>query len=137
MNSGRCPVMHGGATLTNMARHWWPKALNLDILHQHDTKTNPMGAGFDYREELKKLDVQALKQDLKESQVPLLAQHRIGRAGRGQMVCAPRQLPASVRQGSQVSQQIMPTAPGVPRRQRLAHGLPKRIIQPTGQGSQP
>ncbi|HNO12746.1 MAG: catalase/peroxidase HPI [Candidatus Accumulibacter phosphatis] len=65
MNSGRCPVMHGGATLTNMARHWWPKALNLDILHQHDTKTNPMGAGFDYREELKKLDVQALKQDLK------------------------------------------------------------------------
>ncbi|MCC2868420.1 MAG: catalase/peroxidase HPI [Candidatus Accumulibacter phosphatis] len=65
MNSGRCPVMHGGATLTNMARHWWPKALNLDILHQHDSKTNPMGAGFDYREELKKLDVQALKQDLK------------------------------------------------------------------------
>lgn len=65
MNSGRCPVMHGGATSTDMARHWWPKALNLDILHQHDTKTNPMGADFNYREELKKLDVQALKQDLK------------------------------------------------------------------------
>jgi catalase-peroxidase len=43
---------------------WWPKALNLDILHQHDTKTNPL-AGFDYREEVKKLDVAALKKDLK------------------------------------------------------------------------
>jgi catalase-peroxidase len=44
---------------------WWPKALNLDILHQHDAKTNPMGAGFDYREELKRLDVEALKKDVK------------------------------------------------------------------------
>jgi catalase-peroxidase len=43
---------------------WWPKALNLDILHQHDTKTNPMGEDFDYREEVKKLDVEALKKDL-------------------------------------------------------------------------
>jgi len=63
--AGKCPVMHGGATSTgtsNMA--WWPKALNLDILHQHDTKTNPLGEGFDYREALKKLDVAALKQDL-------------------------------------------------------------------------
>ncbi|WP_151447365.1 catalase/peroxidase HPI [Lacisediminimonas profundi] len=62
---GKCPVMHGGATsagISNMA--WWPKALNLDILHQHDTKTNPMGEGFNYREELKKLDVAALKKDL-------------------------------------------------------------------------
>jgi catalase-peroxidase len=44
---------------------WWPKALNLDILHQHDSKTNPLGTDFNYREELKKLDVQALKNDLK------------------------------------------------------------------------
>jgi catalase-peroxidase len=44
---------------------WWPKALNLDILHQHDTKTNPYGVDFNYREELKKLDVDALKKDLK------------------------------------------------------------------------
>jgi catalase-peroxidase len=44
---------------------WWPKALNLDILHQHDTKTNPMGAEFAYREELRKLDVEALKKDVK------------------------------------------------------------------------
>jgi catalase-peroxidase len=44
---------------------WWPKALNLDILHQHDTKTNPLGAGFNYREELKKLDIEALKRDVK------------------------------------------------------------------------
>ncbi|HAS7810281.1 TPA: catalase/peroxidase HPI, partial [Vibrio cholerae O1] len=42
-----------------------PKALNLDILHQHDSKTNPLGADFNYREELKKLDVEALKRDLK------------------------------------------------------------------------
>jgi catalase-peroxidase len=43
---------------------WWPKALNLDILHQHDTKTNPLGPDFNYREEVKKLDVAALKKDL-------------------------------------------------------------------------
>ena len=65
--SGKCPVMHGGATSqessqSNMA--WWPKALNLDILHQHDSKTNPLGSEFNYREEVKKLDVAALKADL-------------------------------------------------------------------------
>jgi len=65
-NQGKCPVMHGGVTSANMANmNWWPKALNLDILHQHDSKTNPLGAGFDYREELKKLDIEALKQDVK------------------------------------------------------------------------
>ncbi len=65
-NAGQCPVMHGGATSSNQSpMAWWPNALNLDILHQHDSKTNPMGAGFNYREELKKLDVEALKQDLK------------------------------------------------------------------------
>jgi catalase-peroxidase len=64
-SSGKCPVMHGGLTSASMSKmDWWPKALNLDILHQHDTKTNPMGTGFDYREELKKLDVEALKKDL-------------------------------------------------------------------------
>ena len=58
--------MHGGATSASMAHmDWWPKALSLDILHQHDSKTNPMGAGFNYREEVKKLDVEALKKDLK------------------------------------------------------------------------
>ncbi len=65
-STGQCPVMHGGNTASgnsNMA--WWPKALNLDILHQHDSKTNPLGAGFNYREEVKKLDVVALKNDLK------------------------------------------------------------------------
>ncbi len=60
--AGTCPVMHGGATSADMSEaHWWPKALKLDILHQHETKTNPMGLIFDYREELKKLDVDALK----------------------------------------------------------------------------
>ncbi|HZX51718.1 MAG TPA: catalase/peroxidase HPI [Pseudomonas sp.] len=64
-SAGQCPVMHGGNTATsntNMA--WWPNALNLDILHQHDSKTNPLGQGFDYREAVKSLDVAALKRDL-------------------------------------------------------------------------
>lgn len=62
---GKCPVMHGGATVSSMATMaWWPKALNLDILHQHDRKTNPMGVDFDYREAVKQLDVAALKRDL-------------------------------------------------------------------------
>ena len=64
-SGGKCPVMHGGATTTNMSvMAWWPKALNLDILHQHDRKTNPLGEAFNYRDELKKLDVEALKADL-------------------------------------------------------------------------
>ena len=65
-SAGKCPVMHGGLTSASMVnKDWWPKALNLDILHQHDSKTNPLGAGFSYREALKKLDVPALKNDLK------------------------------------------------------------------------
>jgi len=64
--AGKCPVMHGGVTSNAMSNmDWWPKALNLDILHQHDTKTHPLGAGFNYREALKKLDVEALKRDVK------------------------------------------------------------------------
>jgi catalase-peroxidase len=64
-SAGKCPVMHGGSTTVGMeVMDWWPKALNLDILHQHDTKTDPMGRGFNYREEVKKLDVAALKKDL-------------------------------------------------------------------------
>ncbi|BFM40637.1 catalase/peroxidase HPI [Synechocystis sp. LKSZ1] len=62
---GKCPVMHGAVTAHSMSSmEWWPKALNLDILHQHDSKTNPMGADFNYREEVKKLDFTALKKDL-------------------------------------------------------------------------
>jgi catalase-peroxidase len=65
-SAGKCPVMHGGVTSASMSDvDWWPKALNLDILHQQDTKTNPLGAGFNYREEVKKLDVEALKKDLR------------------------------------------------------------------------
>jgi catalase-peroxidase len=63
--AGKCPIMHGG--LTTMERsntEWWPNALNLEILHQHDTKTNPLGADFNYREVVKSLDVDALKKDL-------------------------------------------------------------------------
>ena len=62
---GKCPVMHGGMTSSGASvMDWWPNALNLDILHQHDTKTNPMGEDFDYREALKTLDVEALKKDM-------------------------------------------------------------------------
>jgi catalase-peroxidase len=62
---GKCPVMHGGITIAGTSvTDWWPNTLNLDILHQHDTKTNPLGEDFDYHEELKKLDVEALKKDL-------------------------------------------------------------------------
>ncbi|WP_416366137.1 catalase/peroxidase HPI [Nisaea sp.] len=61
----KCPVMHGGNTEAKMSpTEWWPKALNLDILHQHDTKSNPLGKDFNYREELKKLDIAALKKDM-------------------------------------------------------------------------
>ncbi|WP_203293552.1 catalase/peroxidase HPI [Maricaulis parjimensis] len=64
-DSSKCPVMHGGLTETGASVvDWWPKTLNLDILHQHDSKTNPMGEGFNYREEVKKLDVEALKKDM-------------------------------------------------------------------------
>ena len=60
-----CPVPHGAHTnMGSSAVEWWPNALNLDILHQHDTKTNPLGDDFDYREAVKSLDVAALKKDL-------------------------------------------------------------------------
>ena len=63
--AGTCPVMHGAQTATGSSNTaWWPNALNLDILHQHDTKTNPLGADFDYREEVKKLDFAALRKDM-------------------------------------------------------------------------
>ncbi|RCK45504.1 catalase/peroxidase HPI [Thalassospira profundimaris] len=64
--AGKCPVMHGGQTaLGTTVTDWWPNALNFDILHQHDTKVNPLGKDFNYAEELKKLDVEALKNDLR------------------------------------------------------------------------
>ena len=64
-SGGKCPVMHGGNTETGHSNmDWWPEALNLDILHQHDRKTDPLGEDFDYREEVKKLDFDALKKDL-------------------------------------------------------------------------
>lgn len=65
-SAGKCPVMHGGNTASSKSNTaWWPNALNLDILHQHDRKTNPLGEDFNYAEEFKKLDLQAVKNDLK------------------------------------------------------------------------
>lgn len=61
---GKCPVVHGGLTTSGTSvTAWWPKTLNLDILHQHDTKSNPL-KGFNYREEVKKLDFDAVKRDV-------------------------------------------------------------------------
>ncbi|MGP1721309.1 catalase/peroxidase HPI [Shewanella frigidimarina] len=63
---GKCPVAHGGnTTVASDVMEWWPNALNLDILHQHDNKTNPMDPNFDYREAFKSLDLSAVKQDLR------------------------------------------------------------------------
>lgn len=61
----KCPVMHGGVTAAGKSNtDWWPESLNLDILHQHDSKTNPLGDDFNYREAVKTLDFAALKQDM-------------------------------------------------------------------------
>ena len=63
--ASKCPVMHGGMTASGKSNtDWWPESLNLDILHQHDRKSNPMGDGFNYREAVKSLDFAALKQDM-------------------------------------------------------------------------
>jgi len=68
--NGKCPVSHGSNSqhsLGSMANNqWWPDQLNLSILHQHDNKSNPMDKDFDYREEFKKLDYDALKKDLND-----------------------------------------------------------------------
>ena len=64
---GKCPIFHGGSTTKDSSiDKWWPKSLNLDILHQHDSKSNPNSSNFDYREEVKKLDFEKLKNDMHE-----------------------------------------------------------------------
>ena len=65
--NGKCPIFHGGSTTKDSSiDKWWPKSLNLDILHQHDSKSNPNSSNFDYREEVKKLDFEKLKNDMHE-----------------------------------------------------------------------
>ena len=68
-DDAKCPVMHGGGMTSSTSdmrsnQDWWPKNLNLNILHQHDKKSNPMGEDFDYAEAFKSLDYKALKADL-------------------------------------------------------------------------
>jgi len=64
--AGKCPVMHGGNTTSAASvTAWWPNALNLDILHQHDRKTNPLGADFNYQEAVKSLDFEGVKRDVR------------------------------------------------------------------------
>ncbi|MDA0885816.1 MAG: catalase/peroxidase HPI [Bacteroidetes bacterium] len=63
--SGKCPFIHGSSTTPDTSPlKWWPKRLNLDILHQHDEKTNPYSKDFNYRDEVKSLDFQALEKDM-------------------------------------------------------------------------
>lgn len=63
--AGKCPVMHGASTSTGKSvMDWWPEALNLNILHQHDSKTDPLDNDFNYAEAFKKLDLEAVKKDL-------------------------------------------------------------------------
>ena len=63
--AGKCPVMHGASTSTGKSvMDWWPQALNLDILHQHDSKTDPLDKDFNYAEAFQKLDLEAVKKDL-------------------------------------------------------------------------
>jgi len=68
--NGKCPVSHGSNSQHSLGsvsnNQWWPDQLNLSILHQHDNKSNPMDKDFDYREEFKKLDYDALKKDLND-----------------------------------------------------------------------
>ena len=67
---GKCPVMHGALTTNSSTgtsnRDWWPNQLNLSILHQHDSKSDPMDDDFDYREEFNKIDFDTLKADLND-----------------------------------------------------------------------
>ena len=64
-SSGKCPFMHGATTTQeNSVTKWWPKSLNLDILHQHDLKTNPYGNDFSYKESVKELDFKAIEKDM-------------------------------------------------------------------------
>ena len=69
-NQKKCPVNHGAMSNYSSSgtsnKDWWPKQLNLSILHQHDTKTNPMGDGFNYRSEFKNIDYDGLKKDLND-----------------------------------------------------------------------
>ena len=69
-NEGKCPVMHGAMTSNSSSgtsnKDWWPEQLNLNILHQHDRKSDPMDEGFDYRKEFGDIDYDALKQDLND-----------------------------------------------------------------------
>ena len=67
---GKCPVMHGAMTTHSSSgtsnKDWWPNQLNLNILHQHDVKSNPMDDDYDYRKEFEKIDYDALKKDLND-----------------------------------------------------------------------
>ncbi|MBV9118672.1 MAG: catalase-peroxidase, partial [Acetobacteraceae bacterium] len=61
-SAGKCPVVHGSRGRSN--RDWWPSHLNIDVLHQHSSLSDPMGKTFDYAAEFKSLDLNAVIKDL-------------------------------------------------------------------------
>jgi catalase-peroxidase len=63
-SAGKCPVPHGNSARGRGNRDWWPNQLNVQMLHGHSVRSDPMGETFDYAEEFKKLDLDALKKDL-------------------------------------------------------------------------
>ena len=66
-DDGKCPVMHGAISTSGGGQKnmdWWPNQLNLSILHQHDSKSNPLGTNFVYKDAFNSLDYSALKADL-------------------------------------------------------------------------
>lgn len=66
-SGGKCPFMHGAqSSQSRSVTDWWPKSLNLDILHQHDSKTDPMDPDFDYAAAFRTLDLAAVKRDLRQ-----------------------------------------------------------------------
>ena len=65
LKEAKCPFPHAAGGTSN--RDWWPNQLSLDLLHQHSSKSNPMGEDFDYAKEFKSLDYKALKKDLRET----------------------------------------------------------------------
>ena len=63
----KCPFHGANSHVKNDVLDWWPKTLNLDILHQHDKKTTPFDEDFNYAEAFEKLDLEAVKTDLKNT----------------------------------------------------------------------
>ena len=125
-NAGKCPVMHGvrpNATLAGRSnRDWWPNQLNLQILHQHSSLSDPMGKGFNYAEAFKTLDLEAVKKDLAR------ADDRLAGLVAGRL----RPLRAAVHPHGVAQRRHLPHRRR-PRRRRLGHAAFRAAQQLAGQ----